>query len=388
MPVTLVTVSGISPAILTETIWALAQETPAVTPDEVIVITTTRGEADLRRQLLTPLETWGGRTVWQQLRLDVLPATRLTRKKGSSASPPAPGPLQLSIRVIDLPDPDTGVRRPADDLRTRAHHDETANFIIQTLAPLCDAEDHHVIASIAGGRKTMGALLYAAMSLLGKETDRVTHVLVSDPYDTIRGFYYPGQPVDQLSRPTAPATSLPAILDTTAPLSARDAIVELADIPFVPLRNKFHELNEPRRTFAGLVERYSRAERPGSALPPRLALDLPTGTLTVDGRPLSLTGRDLLVTAFLLHRALEKQPHFRDRGEAHPHLLLFQTQWKKDHPFHQATARLSGKLSDEDITKALAGLRKKLTAAGLATAIPHLAPERRRIGFDITHSQD
>lgn len=382
MPVTLVTVSGISPAILTETLWALALETPAVVPDEVVVITTARGETDLRARLLTPLDSWGGLTVWQRLRQDIL--LRARPPAGTAAATP----LQLSLRVIDLPDPVSGVRRPADDLRTRAHHDETANFIIQTLAPFCDAEDYRVIASIAGGRKTMGALLYAAMSLLGKETDRVTHVLVSDPYDTLRDFYYPGQPVQELRLSPSPANAAAAGPSDAsgAPVAgsilARDAIVELADIPFVPLRNKFSELNEPRRSFAGLVERYSRAERPGSAKPPRVFLTMESGVLSVDDRSLSLTGRELLVSAFLLQRALDVRPHFRDRMEALPLLHRYQAQWKKDYPFHQATTRLSGELSSDDITKALATLRKKLTAAGLTSAIPYLAPERSRIGFE------
>ena len=44
--------------------------------------------------------------------------------------------------------------------------------------------DATLIASIAGGRKTMGALLYGCMTLLGRETDRLTHVLVHEPFET------------------------------------------------------------------------------------------------------------------------------------------------------------------------------------------------------------
>ena len=42
-------------------------------------------------------------------------------------------------------------------------------------------------------------------------------------------------------------------------INASDAVVEMADMAFVPLRNRFDELREPRRTFAGLVKRYARA---------------------------------------------------------------------------------------------------------------------------------
>jgi CRISPR-associated protein (TIGR02584 family) len=366
MRTTLVTVSGMSPAIITETLWALASEAPAVVPDDVVVITTTRGRRDIEEMLLTNNPAWGRRKVWERLRADILQRTGQPKKSTK---------LQLAVQVIDLPDENTGVRRPADDLRTRGHNDEAADFIIRTLAPYCDAADNHVIASIAGGRKTMGALLYAAMSLIGKESDRVTHVLVNEPFENCPGFFYPDQPVQDLAAQRfgqAPSA-----------VAARSAIIEMADIPFVPLRNKFAELDEPRRTFAGLVEAYSRAERKVMKQPPRVTLDADKGTLTIEGRPIQLAGRDLLIFAFLHQRALRTNVHFANKDEAQSELAEFMAGWKRDHPSHQATARLSGGVSIDDIPKALASLRKKLEQQGLTGAIPHLAPERSRIGFDL-----
>jgi len=367
MKTTLVAVSGLSPAIVTETVWALAAESPPAVPDDVVVITTARGEHDLREQLLSKRDgVWNGRTVWEQLRLDVF---ALANVPNSAAR------LQLSLRVVELPDAGTGVRRKAEDLRSGSDHDETADFIVRTLAPFCDAEDNRVIASIAGGRKTMGALLYATMSLIGKECDRVTHVLVSEPFETARGFFYPAQPEQNLGARTSQ--------DSLEAVAAADAEIELADIPFVPLRNKFTELNEPRRTFAGLVDCYSRADRASLRYPPRVTLDAEGGILNVEGRPITLTGRDLIVAAFLHDRATRSVPHFRDRGDATPHLQAYVEAWKLEHPSHRATARLSGAMSEDDLTKALASLRVKLKQAGLSGAVVHLAPERDRIGFDL-----
>ncbi len=268
------------------------------------------------------------------------------------------------------------MRRPARDLRSARENEEAADFIVRTLAPLCDEEDNRVIASIAGGRKTMGALLYGAMSLLGKEQDRVTHVLVGEPYEECRDFFYPNQPVQEL-RPFRAAPD-----DPTIPASG--ARIELADLPFVALRNRFEELNEPRRSFAGLVQRYVRTERPALLRrPPRLALQIDAGLLTVEGRPIRLSGRELLVAAFLHQRASEALPHFADRHETVPPLVDYLRQWRRERPHHRATARLSGDLDQDDLSKALAGLRTKLRRAGLDSAIPHLAPERGRIDFDL-----
>jgi len=365
MPTTLIAVSGMSPAIITETLWALANEHPATVPDEVVVITTTKGRADIERDLLTKQKAWNGKTAWETLRNDIFALTKQPKKCAK---------LQVSVRVIDLPDADTGIRKPAEDLRTKLHNEEAANFIVQTIAPFVDAEDQHVIASIAGGRKTMGALLYAAMSLLGKESDRVTHVLVSEPFDTVRGFFYPAQEVQDLDvRPYG---------QEPQPVKAKAAKVELADIPFVPLRNKFSELNEPRRTFAGLVDRYAKADRVLSQ-PPNVTLDVKTGVLTVEGKPIPLMGRDFLICAFLFERASEGMPHFNNKDDAKNEIKIFSQRYSS----HKAMEKFSsGEVTVDDIPKALSPLRDKLKKAGLASAIPYLAPARQRIGFEMQAS--
>ena len=57
----LVAVTGMSPAIITETVWALAHEKPVIIPDRVMVVTTARGAVDLKAQIVDS-------GVWAQLR--------------------------------------------------------------------------------------------------------------------------------------------------------------------------------------------------------------------------------------------------------------------------------------------------------------------------------
>lgn len=40
----------------------------------------------------------------------------------------------------------------------------------------------------------MGPLLCGAMSLVANENDRITHILVNEPYDVCRQLFYPVQP--------------------------------------------------------------------------------------------------------------------------------------------------------------------------------------------------
>ena len=54
---------GMSPAVLTETVWALAHQRKPVVPDEVVVITTIKGKSDLKSALLS-----GKTSVWEQLK--------------------------------------------------------------------------------------------------------------------------------------------------------------------------------------------------------------------------------------------------------------------------------------------------------------------------------
>jgi hypothetical protein len=68
------------------------------------------------------------------------------------------------------------------------------------------------------------------MTLVERETDRITHVPVDGPFDDPRlepKFYFPEQPTGEL-----------ALLQKRS-VQARDARIVLADLPFVPLRNLF-----------------------------------------------------------------------------------------------------------------------------------------------------
>jgi len=368
MPTTLVAVSGMSPAVITETVWALAHETPPVVPDDVVVVTTVVGEAEIQEQLQTPRQTWHNQTVWHALRSAIF--TRL-KMPGKSSK------LQLSIRVIDLPDEETGIRQKARDIRTGADSAQAADFIVRTIAPIADATDQHLIASIAGGRKTMGALLYAAMNLLGKESDRVTHVLVSEPFENSRNFFYPAQPDQNVVFNVRDGSVISR--------KASTARIEMADIPFVPLRNGFAALNTGRRTFSGLVTHYSSDLRRLGDQKPRARIDPATGCFYIEDNCISLSGRTLLVSAFLLERARRSQPLYDNAPAAESDYLDFFLSWKKEQRHaHLLSRYYDGQTPDfEDITKALSDLRQKLTASGSARYLPYLAPKRSRIGFDV-----
>ena len=281
----LLAVTGMSPAVLTEAVWALAKETPPVIPDRVVVLTTLAGRQAIERQLFSAVEA-NGEAVWEQLRAAVL---------GPNAR--EDGRLILnSLGVIGAPNLGAGRSDPLEDIRTREDNSAAAGFILEEVRRIVENPDTRLIASLAGGRKTMGALLYAAMTLLGRETDRLTHVLVNEPFEDARlqpRFYFPSA-VPTLHRIAGSGDVEPR------EFSSADARIELADVPFVPLRNRFTDLAELPGSFHALVSRYSRQLRADAARKARVEIRHADRQLIVDGQPLRMRAKALAILHALL----------------------------------------------------------------------------------------
>ena len=112
---TLLAVTGLSPAIVTETLWALAKRKPRVLPERVAFITTATGALKLEEQLFTPRPDWAGLSVWEALRTAL-----------------GAGPDELIAEpphVISIPDPGSGRAVQLDDIRTPAENQAAAEFI-------------------------------------------------------------------------------------------------------------------------------------------------------------------------------------------------------------------------------------------------------------------
>ena len=82
---------------------------------------------------------------------------------------------------------------PLTDIRTPQDNVRAADKIASVIGELCSDDNSVLHVSIAGGRKTMGFFLGYALSIYGREQDRMSHVLVSEPYENNRDFFYPTQ---------------------------------------------------------------------------------------------------------------------------------------------------------------------------------------------------
>mgnify|MGYP003730569943 CR=1 FL=1 len=250
----LVAVTGMSPAVLTETMWALAHERPPVRPRKVVAFCTLRSREQVRRELLHS-------GVWESLR---------------QALKAGPDELEFGdtgdhLRVF------THRTRELDDIRTPQESAAVADFLLEHLRQFTENPEVRIVASIAGGRKTMGALLYGCMTLIGRDTDRITHVLVDEALEQRRDpkFYFP-QNVSEVHA------------------------LQLADIPFVPLRNGFAELGRMPGGFLSLVRHYSRHLQSHEARPVQIRLDDARQCVAVDGKAVTLRPRAYLTLKFAI----------------------------------------------------------------------------------------
>ena len=166
---------GTSPAVLTETVWALAHQEQPVVPDEIEVITTSSGKSVLQQAILE-----GAPSVMDRLK------AALRKEKIDIDDRLVFG--RASIKVI--PDADGN---EASDLRTSADNLRAADFMLGELRKYSECNDTTIHCSIAGGRKTMSALLFSCMSLVGREQDKVYHVLLPPEFEggVEPAFYFP-----------------------------------------------------------------------------------------------------------------------------------------------------------------------------------------------------
>jgi CRISPR-associated protein (TIGR02584 family) len=374
----LLAVTGMSPAILTETVWALAHPgngTEAVLPSRIVAVTTASGR-DRLATLFVPSHQLGGLSPWEALR-------RALQDRGHDLRDRLRfGTTREDIRVLTTIDPITAQTLELDDLRTPADNEAASDFILETVRGFVENPDCHLVASLAGGRKTMGALLYACLSLIGRETDRLTHVLVNEPFEALPGFWFPGQPGGPIPRVgrDGPGESLPA----------DRAVVQLADVPFVPLRNLFQrELGQPVGSFQRLLERCRVNVRVDAGESLRLEIETRKPCSWINGRMLELGPREHLVLLHFARRARSGEPILAAYDEALTGLDETRLEVRASAPPNdwsdwRHSASLDAVLTERDLVRILSDIRQKARrCGGDAALLASVLPSRGRCALEI-----
>ncbi len=275
----LLAVTGLSPQVVTETLYALAlHHQPPFVPTEIRLITTQEGRERARLSLLHPKSGW-----FHRMRRDyALPEISFT---------------DADIQVLLDND-----GKPLSDIRTPADNARAADAMTELVRELTLDPAVALHASIAGGRKTMGFYLGYALSLFGRTQDRLSHVLVNAPYESHPQFFYPTPDSEVIHTPPP----------DSRPFDTKDARVTLAEIPFVRLRDGLErDLLEGRAGFSTVVAEAQRA------LPPvALELDPSNCTLSAGGERFRMQPAAFAFYWMLAERARRGLPgvHWSDPG--------------------------------------------------------------------------
>lgn len=191
---------GLSPAVVTETLYALALvRRPRVIPGRVIIVTTQEAYPAVVSSLLG--------------------------KQGA---------IRRLISEYDLPPksfqcgPDDVILfrsrsgRPLDDIRSDEDSRAAGESLAGVLAEVRRDPAVQLHCSLAGGRKTTGALLALALQMCARPGDRLYHVLVNEPFERIPDFFFPPRRCRSYTFQGRQVYS-------------RDARIDLAEIPVIRL---------------------------------------------------------------------------------------------------------------------------------------------------------
>lgn len=195
-------VTGMTPKIITEILWALACDSKRITawiPDEIHVLSTEDGLNQTRARLFEE-------GVFAKMKKDY----------------PILVNVEFSSQHLHLITQDGTALK---DLKTPADNELAANTICTKIQQFTQDEHTALHVSIAGGSKTMGFYAGYPLSLYGRYQDRLSHVLVDSDFENSSDFYYP-----------TPCDKFVIQRNTDKRLNAKEAQIWLALIPFVRMR--------------------------------------------------------------------------------------------------------------------------------------------------------
>lgn len=225
--------TGMTPPIITETMWALAcdpnNDNPWI-PDEIHILSTNGGINKIQKILFD-------KGVFEKFKTDY----------------PILQNVEFHQDFLHVIQKD-GIS--LEDLKTPVDNELVADMICQKVRQFTQNDEVCLHVSIAGGRKTMGFYAGYALSLYGRSQDRMSHVLVQEDYEGADDFYYPTPHDDYVKHGKSKRL-----------LNAKDAKVWLADIPFVRMSHAIsdkHQLKNTDKSFSEVVCQINESFNPVS----------------------------------------------------------------------------------------------------------------------------
>ncbi len=334
-------VTGMTPQIITETLWALACD-PAKqekwVPNEIQVLSTTTGLKKIKDNLL------GDNGIFKKMCEEYnLPEIKFDESSLNA--------------IVDKEG------NKLDDLKTPEENELAADMICQKVREFTQDDNVSLHVSIAGGRKTMGFYAGYALSLYGRIQDQLSHVLVSEKYETLQGFYYPALKKGQnIIKKTHKKMEQGRDVYEEELLDAFDAKVWLANIPFVRLREFINPKNTVvNKSFSTVIEMVNASLQPFS-----VTLDVNDRKVIIGDKECKLSPKEfslyLLVAELkregktLYYPAQNKRPNQEEIESMEEQQSLFNEIYSK-----YKNEKKKEKIDEQYLCSGLAKLRKEFT---------------------------
>ena len=262
----LLVVTGLTPQVLTETVWALVNRPKPWVPTDIHVLTTVQGKMIATQKLL------GRNGPWSEL-VKTLSASGLVASTFT----------EDNVHVAQL----DGIE--LQDITDEKSNSTMADLIVRVVAEWTSKPGVELHVSMAGGRKTMSYLAGQAMNLLGRAQDQLSHVLLSWPDESVKTwidskpigrwsleakeFFYPGYGAPELEAATLDGKR--------ARVCNVKACVQLTDVPFLRLRDLLPPSLRAKvdEGFSALIRSFNRAMFD----PPVMTFMIATKTIDCNG---------------------------------------------------------------------------------------------------------
>lgn len=212
----LLAVTGLSPQVITETLYAMHQNNHHI--DAIHVVTTRAGKEKIYAEL------FGGKKGRYYQYLDEYSID--------------PTSIKFSHSNIHVITDEHG--NEISDIESEADNERLLRKCMDLTFYFTKDPETAVFFSIAGGCKTMSSCLTLAAQMYGRPQDRLYHVLVSPEFESNRNFFYPSKkskPIELRDNQGQPFFK-----------ETRYAQVNLIHIPFVSIRDNLSGdmLREPK----------------------------------------------------------------------------------------------------------------------------------------------
>lgn len=309
---------GLSPQVITETVYALDQ-LHDWQPEHLILLTTRAGAKVGKSLLLHPRD--GALVAY-----------------GREWNAPWAKDLAASAQ-LEVLETDTG------DLDGARWLMAFADMAVARISEITSREDTQLHVSLAGGRKPQAAILALALAMFGRPQDKLSHVLTSEEAASNPAFFYPTRNAKPL------ATASGSVMD------ARNVPVQLIDIPFPRLPGQRADASR------GFVLAAAETSFPKGA---RLIIDTAESQIGWDGLPLQLPPALAAWLAWLASHQVSSGTGLPRVGASRKgYLESYEHFVRSRRELDRARARLSDPLDPEWMEEKVARINKLAMGCGI-----------------------